>query len=108
MTARNPLYDSRWRAPNDHRRLAHRHPDPERPTPREISALRAVEDGCSLTVAAQKLGIRREQVAHILSCVYDRLKVKDLSSHHLSHDRRAAAISICRREGWWPDGDQES
>ncbi len=74
----------------------------QKPTPREMRVLRAVEDGCSLKVAAERLGIPVSQVSHILSSLYTRLKIKDLStSYHTRKDRRRMAVSICKREGWW-------
>lgn len=94
-----------WR-PEDHRRIPKNYP--EQPTPREIRALQAVEDGSPLTVAAPKIGLTAPALGAILSGVYARLLVKDMGSHHLSQDRRAMAIKICKREGWWPDGDQEA
>lgn len=92
--------------PNDHRRIPKSYP--EQPTPREIRALQAVEDGSPLTVAASRLGIPVSSLGSILSGVYARLLVKDLGVHHLSQDRRRMAINICKREGWWPDGHEGS
>lgn len=74
----------------------------ERPTPREIKALVAVADGAPLSEAARDLGWQTGHLAHVLSCVYTRLGVKDLPAHRLSHDRRHAAIRICKQRGWWP------
>lgn len=91
-----------------HRRDPGRHPDPERPTPREIKALKAVQHGAPLAVAAKQLGITRQQLGHILSHAYDRLKVKDMGQHHLSKERRSMAIDVCIRNGWWPENDQSS
>jgi len=90
---------------DDHRRDPGRHPDPERPTPREIRALQAAEDGVSLAVAGARVGLTAAAVGSLLSHAYDRLKIKDQGSHHLSQDRRRMAVNICKREGWWPYGD---
>jgi hypothetical protein len=92
----------RWSA-DDHRRLPKSYPEP--PTPREIKALRAVQDGATLTEAAKELRITASALGSILSCVYARLLIKDLGSHHLSQDRRAMAVKICKEQGWWPDGN---
>jgi DNA-binding NarL/FixJ family response regulator len=88
----------RWSA-NDHRRIPKNYPEP--PTPREIRALKAVQDGSPLTEAAEKLGITAPALGSILSGVYARLLVKDMGGHHLSQDRRAMAIKICKQNGWW-------
>lgn len=72
------------------------------PTPREIRALVAVSDGCSLSVAADRLKIPVTSLSGILSIVYARLGVKDIPAHRLSHDRREAAIKACKDNGWWP------
>lgn len=77
----------------------------ERPTPREIKALVAVADGATLTGAARDLGWPVTLLAHVLSCAYRRLGVKDLPVHRLSHERRQAAIAICKARGWWPESD---
>lgn len=79
-----------------------------KPTPREIKALKAVENGDPLTRACKQLGITAPALASILSRAYTRLGVKDLAHHHLSQSRRALAIKICKHEGWWPDDDQSS
>lgn len=92
----------KWK-PDDHRRDPWRHPEPTRPTPREIRALQAAEDGVSLTVAGARIGLTAAAIGSILSGVYDRLKVKDLSEHHLSQSRRTKAIKVCRDHGWWPE-----
>ena len=89
-----------WK-PDDHRRNPGRHPAPERPTPREIKALQAVQDGVSLTVAGARMGLTAQGIGSILSHAYDRLKIKSVPVHHLSQDRRALAIAICKRNGWW-------
>jgi hypothetical protein len=73
------------------------------PTPREICALKAVEDGSSLTEAAAKLGITAPALGSILSGAYARLLVKDMGEHHLSQDRRTMAIKICKENGWWDE-----
>lgn len=91
-----------WR-PDDHRRDPGRHPEPEQPTPREIKALKAVEDGSSLSQAGKKLGLSSHALGAILSHAYDRLKIKDLASHRLSQERRALAIKVCKDHGWWPE-----
>lgn len=91
-----------WK-PDDHRRGPWRHPEPTKPTPREIKALQAVQDGASLTVAGERIGLSAPALASILSTVYGRLKVKDRSEHHLSQSRRAMAINVCKRNGWWPE-----
>lgn len=91
-----------WRE-DDHRRDPGRHPEPERPTEREIKALLAVQDGSSLAVAGARLGLSAPALGSILSHAYDRLKVKDLARHHLSRDRRELAIKICKDHGWWPE-----
>jgi DNA-binding NarL/FixJ family response regulator len=87
----------------DHRRDPGRHPGPEQPTPREIKALQAAEDGSSLTVAGARMGLSAAAIGSILSHAYDRLKVKDLAGHRLSQDRRAKAIKVCKDHGWWPE-----
>lgn len=90
----------RWK-PEDHRRIPRNYPT--RPTTRELNALKAVEDGSPLTVAAPRLGITAPALGSILSAVYARLNVKDMGEHHLSQDRRRMAINICKREGWWEE-----
>lgn len=72
------------------------------PTPREIRALKAVESGRSLTEAGKDLGITAAALSSILSRIYVRLGLPHVTSTvHYSHDRRRAAIRICKREGWW-------
>ena len=91
--------------PRDGRARTHR-PDGQpvrRPTPREIRALKAVEDGSSLAVAADRLGIPRPALASVLSGLYLRLGITTRSPHRLSTDRRRMAVNICKREGWWPE-----
>lgn len=73
-----------------------------RPTPRELRALMAVADGCSLAAAAHRLDKPVPWLAHVLSRAYTRLGVKDFPCHRLSHDRRRLAIRICKTNGWWP------
>jgi DNA-binding NarL/FixJ family response regulator len=75
----------------------------ERPTPREIRALKAVQDGAPLSQAATGLGLTSRALASILSAVYARLQVKDRGGHHLSQDRRRMAIEICQQNGWWDE-----
>jgi DNA-binding NarL/FixJ family response regulator len=88
---------------NDHRRNPGRHPEPERPTPREIRALQAAEDGSSLAVAGARIGLSAAAIGSILSHAYDRLKITKRWTQHLSQERRALAIKICKRNGWWPE-----
>ena len=87
-----------WRS-TDHRRVPRMYP--MKPTPRELAALRAVADGSSLTKAAPDLGLTASALGSILSCLYERLVIKDLGEHPLSQDRRRMAVNICKREGWW-------
>jgi DNA-binding NarL/FixJ family response regulator len=72
----------------------------KRPTPREMRVLRATADGCSLKVAAERLGIPEQQVAHILSHVYRRLFIPDLG-YARRKERRQLAIDICVANHWW-------
>ena len=85
---------------------------PWRPYPRQLAALQAVADGCSLTEAGRRLGgIGPAAVGSLLSMCYDRLGIKDpqtyaeAGEHHLSRYRRAKAIEICKARGWWPDDE---
>jgi DNA-binding NarL/FixJ family response regulator len=88
---------------NDHRRNPGRHPDPERPTPRELKALHAVQDGVSLAVAGARMGLSAQAIGSILSHAYDRLKIPKRWSQHLSQERRYEAIRICKDHGWWDE-----
>lgn len=74
-----------------------------RPTPRELRALMAVADGCSLAAGAHRLGRTVGWLAHVLSRLYTRFGIKELPGHRLSHDRRYMAVRICKANGWWPD-----
>jgi DNA-binding NarL/FixJ family response regulator len=86
---------------DDHRRNPGLHPEPERPTPREMRALHAVQDGVSLAVAGARMGLSAAAIGSLLSAAYDRLKIKDLGKHHLSRNRRDLAVRLCKKNGWW-------
>jgi hypothetical protein len=80
-----------------------RNPPTGRPTPREIKALKAVQDGSPLSVAAARVGMSTTSLGSLLSVVYRRLGIRRSAVHRLSKDRRRMAVNICKREGWWPD-----
>lgn len=71
-----------------------------KPTPRELRVLVAVSGGCSLSAAGKRLGMPRTSVAAILSGVYLRLGTAVTGR---GSERRAQAVDICKRHGWWPD-----
>lgn len=71
-----------------------------RPYPKQLEALRAVADGCSLTEGGRRMGISRYELGALLSAAYSRLKIKDLGQHQTGQDRRWKAIKICKKNGW--------
>jgi DNA-binding NarL/FixJ family response regulator len=70
-----------------------------RPTPREINALKAVADGASFAMAARDLGIPLGTFADTMSSLYRRLGIPRMDSRA----RRALAVQRGRREGWWTE-----
>lgn len=71
-----------------------------RPHPRELEVLRAAAGGAPLTEVARITGLPRTRVATLLSECYAKLGVKDIPCHHLSQDRRQAAVQVARDRGW--------
>lgn len=75
---------------------------PWRPHPQQIRALVIASEGVPVTEIAARMELTPQAVGAILSAAYDRLGVKDVPGHRLSHTRRQAAVQVCRERGWWP------
>jgi DNA-binding NarL/FixJ family response regulator len=76
------------------------------PTPRELRVLVACADGCSLQVAAARLGEPwdDQRVSCVLTHLYRRLKIQD-RGYWGRKERRQLAVRICKANGWWPQGE---